>query len=332
VRGSGPKAAGASVSSAPSDRRAERRARLASTLASAILAGVNSAGAHARRARIAGAFIGALGWLVACGHERAPGAIDPGADDASASEELAASPAHARAFAPGRLSLRVRAPDGNPWIGANAVYATPLAGGGDELELSDAQHSGPDLVASLGPGRWRIRVDPDGRASSPGDGRNPRLARCGEAAAECEIRSNATTALEIRLRKGGRLRLTLALPSGFSDAELDVVRTCPVEQRCFHALDLAHAKEHNRCSIVRANPRAGAATLPVSFFAPECVGFTIERFIPGTTALSQTFFDAGVYTLHAETTGFFSVDPPFEIVDGKDTELSIELKPRDGAK
>ena len=180
--------------------------------------------------------------------------------------------------------------------------------------------------------RWRVRVDPDGRAISPGVGQDPRLARCGEAAADCEIRSNATTALEIRLRKGGRVRLTLALPAGFSDAELDVMRTCPAEQCCFHALDLAHAKEHNRCSIVRANERRGAATDPVSFFAPGCTGFTIERFIPGTTALSRTFFDVGVYTLHAETTGFFTVDAPFEIVDGKDTEVSLELKPRGGAK
>jgi len=250
--------------------------------------------------------------------------------DAGAHEESEAPLVHAPVLAPGRLSLRVRAPDGNPWIGASSVYATPVAGG-DELELSDREHRGPDLSASLAPGRWRVRVDPDERAISADD-KDPRLARCGEAWAECEIRSNATTALEIRLRKGARLRLTLALPAGDHDAELDVVRTCPPEQRCFHALDLANAKDHNRCAIVRATKPIDAAAGPVSFFAPGCAGFTIERFIPGTTALSQTFFDAGQYTLHVETPGFAPADARFEIQDGRDTELSIELKPRDGAR
>jgi hypothetical protein len=237
----------------------------------------------------------------------------------------------------GELELEVARPDGSP-LARDFQVRIESPENGLPLYSSRRETSGSSWRASLPPGRYRLRIETEDSVPWCGTGWTPSPAPFGDWTGPIEIRSGKKSTLDVRLRRGGKLRLALALPAGSpTPAEWAArypTRTSPREAGW---LDLGTRGPGARVTLrpdpdghaPERSPGAPEPGAPLAFFMPNLhVSSHAFAILPGDEQTSADWIPPGDYIVHVEAREFAPAEAKVSIRADETTALRIELAPR----
>lgn len=227
----------------------------------------------------------------------------------------------------GGLSVTVRDPEGALYRDDNRIVVLDGLG---EVVTRSRHHSGATYRTGVPPGDYTVRITAQEDAPSCGTGWVPKLAPLGPVEVPVTLRVGEETAVDVRLARGGRLRVLPELPeppsSALLAAVLDADHAKPLGARSWAALE--PGLEGPAVRVVAA-PDGGEPSFPLQFTVPGYSLWTSSPCaLPGLGTLTNTLLPPGRYTLRVEDERWSA--PPVEVVvaHAEVTDVTLRLRER----
>jgi len=242
-----------------------------------------------------------------------------------------------RAAAAGELELEIARPDGSP-LARDFQVNVESPENGLPLYSSERDTTGSTWQRALPPGRYRLRIETEDSVPFCGTGWTPSPAPFGDWTGTIEIRSGEKSKLDVRLWRGGKLRLALALPPG-STAPTRWIAQYPTELSPREAgwLELGARGPGARVSLrpdPAGRPPEHAPGMPepggaLAFFEPNLhVSYHACALLPGDEETSADWIPPGDYIVRVEAREFAPAEAKVTIRPDETAKLRLELVPR----